>query len=145
LFYKITSCQFSNSAVHGRPACPVPDPYPLSPAPADIKLGGAACLGRPHPIHRAHSHLPSFCQLLSADSSISSLARHGEGTVLRQGEREERAVVARGGCQAQGLHRGARHRRQLDRAAAEDRWYVHAAQDDDDASHLSILLCVFYY
>ncbi|RWW31572.1 hypothetical protein GW17_00003802 [Ensete ventricosum] len=47
--------------------------------------------------------------------------RHGTSPLLRQSQREARAVVARRGRQAQILHRAARHRRQLDRPPPKDR------------------------
>lgn len=44
--------------------------------------------------------------------------------MLRQGEREEGAMVTGGGREAQILHRAERHRRQLDRPAPEDRYVL---------------------
>lgn len=48
--------------------------------------------------------------------------RHGARAVLRQGEREEGALVAGGGREAAKLRPAARHGRQLDRPAAESRY-----------------------
>jgi len=62
-------------------------------------------------------------QLVHVRSRVQCAARggHGARAVLRQGEREAGALVPRGGRAAAELRPAQRHRRQLDRPAAESR------------------------